>query len=99
MSDRKAPAGWYADPAGGGGSRYWNGTIWTERTEKSSSASRARSTAQDRLPAGYMILNGERVPLGTTAVAHLKPHSRRRTALIALIAAVLIVGLIAVLSA
>jgi Protein of unknown function (DUF2510) len=24
------PAGWYPDPAGGGGLRYWNGTAWTE---------------------------------------------------------------------
>ena len=24
------PAGWYPDPAGGGGLRYWNGTTWTE---------------------------------------------------------------------
>ena len=23
------PAGWYADPRGGGGLRYWNGTAWT----------------------------------------------------------------------
>jgi Protein of unknown function (DUF2510) len=24
------PAGWYADPAGGQGMRYWNGSAWTE---------------------------------------------------------------------
>lgn len=24
------PAGWYPDPAGGGGLRYWNGSAWTE---------------------------------------------------------------------
>jgi uncharacterized RDD family membrane protein YckC len=27
-----APAGWYADPAGSGGQRYWSGTAWTEYT-------------------------------------------------------------------
>jgi Protein of unknown function (DUF2510) len=24
------PPGWYADPAGGGGWRWWDGTRWTE---------------------------------------------------------------------
>jgi hypothetical protein len=27
-----APAGWYPDPAGGGGQRYWDGAAWTEHT-------------------------------------------------------------------
>ncbi|MEO5679817.1 MAG: DUF2510 domain-containing protein [Acidimicrobiales bacterium] len=26
------PAGWYADPAGGGGIRYWDGSTWTNHT-------------------------------------------------------------------
>lgn len=26
------PAGWYPDPAGGPGSRYWDGSAWTEHT-------------------------------------------------------------------
>ena len=25
-------AGWYADPAGGSGARYWDGSQWTEHT-------------------------------------------------------------------
>ena len=29
----QAPAGWYADPQGGGGRRYWDGTRWTEQTQ------------------------------------------------------------------
>jgi hypothetical protein len=27
------PAGWYADPAGAGGQRYWDGAAWTQHTE------------------------------------------------------------------
>jgi hypothetical protein len=26
------PAGWFADPSGAGGLRWWNGTAWTEHT-------------------------------------------------------------------
>jgi hypothetical protein len=26
------PAGWYPDPAGSGGQRWWNGTAWTNET-------------------------------------------------------------------
>jgi hypothetical protein len=28
----RAPAGWYADPTGGSGQRYWDGERWTEHT-------------------------------------------------------------------
>jgi uncharacterized RDD family membrane protein YckC len=30
MTDAAAPAGWYPDPAGTGGQRYFDGTTWTE---------------------------------------------------------------------
>lgn len=35
MSDNASspPSGWYPDPAGGVGLRYWDGATWTERTE------------------------------------------------------------------
>ncbi len=32
------PAGWYPDPAGGPGRRWWNGTAWTEQVEQPYSA-------------------------------------------------------------
>lgn len=43
MSDSPAtpapvPAGWYPDPAGGPGRRWWNGTAWTEQIEQPYSA-------------------------------------------------------------
>ena len=28
------PAGWYADPDGGGGQRYWNGSAWTDSVQQ-----------------------------------------------------------------
>jgi hypothetical protein len=30
MTTPTTPAGWYPDPDGSGGQRYWDGTIWTE---------------------------------------------------------------------
>ena len=32
------PAGWYADPAGGAGQRYWDGVRWTEQTSPTTSS-------------------------------------------------------------
>ena len=29
------PAGWYADPDGGGGQRYWDGNAWTDSVHHS----------------------------------------------------------------
>ncbi|MTB86982.1 DUF2510 domain-containing protein [Aeromicrobium sp. zg-629] len=66
--NQKAPAGWYDDPAGSGGQRFWNGQAWTERVEPTGSTTRATPRpsrgSRERLPDGYMLLNGERVPLG-----------------------------------
>lgn len=30
MTTPSTPAGWYPDPDGSGGQRYWDGTVWTE---------------------------------------------------------------------
>ena len=30
MTTPPTPAGWYPDPDGSGGQRYWDGTTWTE---------------------------------------------------------------------
>ena len=30
MNQPVAPPGWYSDPAGGGGQRYWDGSAWTD---------------------------------------------------------------------
>jgi hypothetical protein len=31
----QTPAGWYADPSGDGGQRYWDGAAWTEQVSGS----------------------------------------------------------------
>jgi len=69
--NQKAPAGWYDDPAGSGGQRFWNGRSWTERVEGGKPVS--GGTASDRLPEGYMMLNGQQVPIG-----HSLPEQPRR---------------------
>jgi len=30
MTTPQTPAGWYSDPGGSGGQRYWDGYTWTE---------------------------------------------------------------------
>lgn len=30
--DKAAPAGWYSDPAGTGGFRYWDGAAWSDQS-------------------------------------------------------------------
>lgn len=75
MTQEKAPAGWYDDPAGSGGKRFWNGRAWTERVEGGAQGAQGtptsrlqgtprRPTAQGRIPDGYMLLNGRQVPIG-----------------------------------
>lgn len=39
------PSGWYPDPAGGVGLRYWDGAAWTERTEPTPTEPSTGSTA------------------------------------------------------
>jgi Protein of unknown function (DUF2510) len=48
---RQAPAGWYDDPHGGGGKRYWDGGRWTEQTQPAQPSSAAVEPRQ--APAGW----------------------------------------------
>ena len=72
-----APPGWYPDPAGGPGQRWWNGYAWTEATVLPSTAT---ATATSRLgrrgPAPRTSDRGRPVGGGVGAAEH--PH--RRTA-------------------
>lgn len=73
MNEQQAPAGWYDDPAGGGGVRYWNGSAWTLEVRAGANTAQQRepdrTDGDDRVPDGYMSLNGVRVPIGSTSTS------------------------------
>ncbi|SKB02719.1 DUF2510 domain-containing protein [Aeromicrobium choanae] len=87
MTQQQAPAGWYDDPAGSGGRRYWNGSVWTDRVEggRSAATTQRATGSRDRIPDGYMLLNGQQVPIRGS-----QPHQQR-----ARISGFVIAGLIA----
>lgn len=47
------PAGWYADPAGGGGTRWWDGTAWTDQVGATGPGPGAPPSQGYPGPAGY----------------------------------------------
>lgn len=103
MSQQKPPAGWYDDPAGSGGRRYWNGRNWTDQVQggapAKSSRAPGRSTARERIPDGYMMLNGRRVPLGQMTPS---PSDARRAGMSpanrgAVVAALITLGIVLLL--
>lgn len=93
VSQQRPPAGWYDDPAGSGGRRYWNGNAWTDRVESTEDG-----TQRDRLPDGFMVLNGRRVPLGQMTTPAPARSQRRGFFIAAAIALglVLLLALVAV---
>lgn len=98
MTANSAPAGWYDDPAGSGGRRYWDGSRWTERTQggaeaRHPGAARGRRSA-DQIPDGYMLLNGHRVRLGETSTPSIRSSNRGLV-----VAALIAIGLVALLAA
>lgn len=94
MTQQQPPAGWYDDPAGSGGRRYWNGSSWTDQLQ---GAPADTPVGRERLPSGWMLLNGQRVPLGQTeSVPQRRPSGMGGTAIAALIvAAVAVLALVA----
>lgn len=104
MSQQKPPAGWYDDPAGSGGRRYWNGRNWTDQVQGGSAAPAKRAApdrarSRDRLPDGYMLLNGQRVPLGQTwsPSAPQRTGRQRTTNRGAVVAALVAIGIVLLL--
>jgi hypothetical protein len=47
MTTPSTPAGWYPDPDGSGGQRYWDGFTWTEHRSPAVTAPAASSAAMD----------------------------------------------------
>lgn len=97
MTPNSAPAGWYDDPAGDGGRRYWDGSRWTERTQGGDQAQRrgaARGRNAERIPEGYMLLNGQQVRLGQTSMPSTRSSHRGLV-----VAALIAIGLVALLAA
>lgn len=97
MTPNSAPAGWYDDPAGGDGRRYWDGSRWTERTQGGGQSPRPAASggrSADRIPDGYMLLNGQRVRLGQTSMPSTRSSNRGL-----IVAALIAIALVALLAA
>lgn len=109
MADTSAPSGWYPDPAGGGGQRYWDGARWTQKVRAkpglaqaetalrralsptTQTVSPARQDArEDRLPDGYMLLNGKRASLGQITATATASSSAWRSYLVTMLVASII---------
>lgn len=56
MTTPPTPAGWYADPEGSGGQRYWDGSAWTEH--------RSPATSEPTQPAEPTPAAGAPPPFG-----------------------------------
>src|SRR4051812_4500565 len=58
---QQTPAGWYPDPKGGGGQRYWDGTRWTEQVQAPQQApapgptTHGGPTPRPAVPQGEMV--------------------------------------------
>ena len=51
MTTPPTPAGWYPDPDGSGGQRYWDGNIWTEHRSPAAPAAPPPAPAEPSAPA------------------------------------------------
>ena len=79
MTTPPTPAGWYPDPDGSGGQRYWDGSGWTEHrspaTHERAAASRADGPCRNPLAASSRPPSCRRGPPGSTS-AHTGRPSR-----------------------
>lgn len=74
-----APAGWYADPGGTGGWRYWDGAAWTSHTQDTEPRETASSTqplmeTQRAAPTEPVTPTGPSAPEQRVAPSTLPDH-------------------------
>jgi Protein of unknown function (DUF2510) len=64
------PAGWYADPEGGAGQRYWDGERWTDDRRKGTTAAAGgrRFTSLHVIATVYFVLGIAVAVLGAVGV-------------------------------
>lgn len=66
MSDQPATpspaAGWYTDPAGGGGQRYWDGTAWTQHVQPAAAPAEPVAPAAPVAPPAAPVAPAAPVP-------------------------------------
>ncbi len=70
MTTPSTPAGWYSDPDGSGGLRYWDGNIWTEHRSPATPppAPADKATAAEDLPASEQATSVVSLPDQPTTV-------------------------------
>lgn len=65
---QKAQAGWYPDPAGSGGQRYWSGGQWTTQVrQRSAAGTDAAKQAMSELSSLLRSGSGSQTPVGHTS--------------------------------
>lgn len=68
------PAGWFADPSGGQGWRWWDGQRWTEHTSDQAADQRAVESTRESVPPPT---GGESVSTGRRSLFSRKPGNQR----------------------
>lgn len=71
------PPGWYPDPSGNGGSRYWNGQRWTVAAPIGAAGAPRKSSVASRLllAVGLLVLLGGCIAMFSTPSKHRSSDS------------------------
>lgn len=71
---QQPPAGWYPDPAGSGGERYWDGIAWSQATRDPHLAP-PPPPSQPQPGHGYQPQTGYGAPMGTPQYQTGRPYA------------------------
>ena len=74
MTTPPTPAGWYADPDGSGGQRYWDGSAWTEHRSPATPEPTAPTTPAEPPGSEQPTTVVPRRPAGERVGAHRAPE-------------------------